>query len=138
MENASKKGYGIIARMPLQFGLLTGKFTEDATFAKDDHRNFRLTKEIISNTNKILEQNVWPLCAKYNISKTSLALSFILSFDAVSTVIPGIRTPQHAIDNTKDIVRLEKNDVEHLTELYETHPIAIGWKEIVGLMEKQG
>ena len=133
MKVAHEKGYGVIARMPLQFGLLTGKFKEDATFAKDDHRNFRLTKEIISKTNTILENEVWDLCKKYNTSKPSLALSFILSFDSVSTVIPGIRTAQHAIDNTKDIIRLEKTDVEHLKELYDTH-----WKEIVGLMEKQG
>ena len=133
MAAANKNGYGIIARMPLQFGLLTGKFKEDATFAKDDHRNFRLTKEIISKTNKILEGTVWLLCEKYNISNTSLALSFILSFNTVSTVIPGIRTPQHAIDNTTDLIRLDKDDVEHLKELYNTD-----WKEIVGLMEKQG
>ncbi|HUS01261.1 MAG TPA: aldo/keto reductase [Chitinophagaceae bacterium] len=133
MDEVHKKGYGVIARMPLQFGLLTGKFTEDSTFAKDDHRNFRLTKEIISRTNKILEQNVWTLCEKYNTSKTSLALSFILSFDPVSTVIPGIRTPQHAIDNTKDIIRLDKIDMEHLKGLYNSH-----WKEIVELMEKLG
>ena len=133
MEAANKKGYGIIARMPLQFGLLTGKFTGDAKFSDDDHRKFRLTKEIISKTNKILEENVWALCNKYNISKTSLALSFILSFESVSTVIPGIRTAQHAIDNTKDIIRLDKNDVKLLTELYNSH-----WKEIVDMMEKQG
>jgi aryl-alcohol dehydrogenase-like predicted oxidoreductase len=132
MEQGHKKGYGIIARMPLQFGLLTGKFKEDATFAKDDHRHFRLTKEIISKTNKILGDKVWVLCEKYNISKTSLALSFILSFDTVSTVIPGIRTPQHAIDNT-NIIRLDKSDVDHLTELYNSD-----WKAIVDLMEKQG
>ena len=133
MEAANKKGYGIIARMPLQFGLLTGKFTEDAKFSDDDHRKFRLTKEIISKTNKILEQKVWMLCEKYNISKTSLALSFILSFESVSTVIPGIRTAQHAIDNTKDIIRLDKNDVDHLIALYNSD-----WKEIVDMMEKQG
>jgi aryl-alcohol dehydrogenase-like predicted oxidoreductase len=133
MEASHGKGYGVIARMPLQFGLLTGKFTEDATFAKDDHRSFRLTKEIISRTNKILEQKVWTLCEKYNTSKTSLALSFILSFDPVTTVIPGIRTPQHAIDNTKGIMTLDKNDVEYLTGIYNSD-----WKEIVELMEKQG
>ena len=133
METAHRKGYGIIARMPLQFGLLTGKFTEDATFAKDDHRHFRLTKEIISKTNAILEDNVWTLCKKYNISKTSLALSFILGFDEVSTVIPGIRTPQHVMENTKDIIRLDKSDKEHLTTLYDEK-----WKDIVALMEKQG
>jgi aryl-alcohol dehydrogenase-like predicted oxidoreductase len=133
MEDANKKGYGIIARMPLQFGLLTGKFTKDAEFADDDHRKFRLTKEIISQTNKILEDSVWELCKKYNISKTSLALSFILGFDSVSTVIPGIRTPQHAIDNTACIIKLERKDLEHLKELYNSD-----WKEIVSLMEKQG
>ncbi len=133
MEEADSKGYGIIARMPLQFGLLTGKFKEDANFAEDDHRKFRLTKEIISRTNKILDEKVWTLCEKYNITRTSLALSFILSFDIVSTVIPGIRTPQHAIDNTTNIIRLDKNDVEHLKELYNSD-----WKEIVDLMEKQG
>jgi aryl-alcohol dehydrogenase-like predicted oxidoreductase len=133
MEEANKKGYGIIARMPLQFGLLTGKFSEDATFADDDHRKFRLTKEIISQTNKILEDKVWELCKKYNISKTSLALSFILSFTSVSTVIPGIRTPQHAIDNTTCIIKLERKDLEHLKELYSSD-----WKEIVSIMEKQG
>ena len=133
MEAAHKKGYGIIARMPLQFGLLTGKFTEDATFAKDDHRHFRLTGEIISKTNAILKDSVWTLCKKYNVSKPSLALSFILSFDAVSTVIPGIRTSQHVVENTKGIIRLEKTDKDHLTALYDEK-----WKDIVALMEKLG
>lgn len=133
MEEGHKKGYGIIARMPLQFGLLTGKFKEDATFAKDDHRNFRLTKEIISKANKILEEKVWELCEKYGISKTSMALNFILSFGSVSTVIPGIRTPQQAIDNTKNIVRLNKKDVEYLKQLFNSD-----WKEIIDLMERQG
>jgi aryl-alcohol dehydrogenase-like predicted oxidoreductase len=133
MEAAHKNGYGVIARMPLQFGLLTGKFTEDATFDKDDHRSFRLTKEIISKTNDILLDKVWPLCEKYNISKTALALSFILSFEEVSTVIPGIRTAQHAIDNTKGIVKLDKNDVEMLKGLYEER-----WVEVVEMMRKAG
>ncbi len=132
MELANKNGYGIIARMPLQFGLLTGKFSNKEKFSKDDHRNFRLTEEILTSSNEILEKKIWQLCNKYNISKTSLALSFIVSFDSVSTVIPGIRTPQHAIDNTKDIIRLDKNDVDYLKELYNSD-----WKEIVELMEKQ-
>ena len=37
MEEAGKSCYGIIARMPLQFGLLTGKFKEDTEFAKDQN-----------------------------------------------------------------------------------------------------
>jgi aryl-alcohol dehydrogenase-like predicted oxidoreductase len=131
MEKAYENGYGVIARMPLQFGLLTGKFSSDTEFTKDDHRSFRLTKEIIEKSNKILDEKIWPLCDKYGISKTSLALSYILSFDSVSTVIPGIRTVQHAVENTK-IVRLDKHDVLFLKELYKTD-----WEEIVQLMEKQ-
>ncbi len=76
---------------------------------------------------------MWTLCNKYNISKTSLALSFILSFESVSTVIPGIRTAQHAIDNTKDIIKLNNADGDLLKGMYESD-----WKEVVAMMEKQG
>ena len=133
MEAANKKGYGIIARMPLQFGLLTGKFTEDAKFLDDDHRKFRLTKEIISKTNKILEEKVWILCKKYNISKTSLALSYILSFDSVCTVIPGIRTPQHVKDNTSGLIKLDAKDLQIIEE-YGKNDLA----ELMKLIQAQG
>jgi aryl-alcohol dehydrogenase-like predicted oxidoreductase len=133
MLDAGKKGYGIIARMPLQFGLLTGKFSDEEKFSDDDHRKFRLTKEIIIRSNEILNEKIWPICSKYKISKTSLALSFILIFEDVSTVIPGIRTPGHATENITDIVHLDKNDVDYLKQLYTSD-----WKEIVDLMEKQG
>jgi aryl-alcohol dehydrogenase-like predicted oxidoreductase len=133
MEIAAKNGYGIIARMPLQFGLLTGKFSSESTFAKDDHRHNRLTKEIITSANDILNQKVWNLCQKYGVNKTSLALSFILSFDSVSTVIPGIRTAQHAIDNTSDFIQLDEEDVAYLKMLYTTD-----FKDLLTLIEKQG
>lgn len=133
MESASANGYGIIARMPLQFGLLTGKFSADSTFEKDDHRHTRLTTEIITTANNLLEKKVWALCEKYKISKTALALSFILSFESVSTVIPGIRTAQHAIDNTKDVVKLDEEDVEYLKTLYHTD-----FENLLDLIQKQG
>ncbi|RYF78502.1 MAG: aldo/keto reductase, partial [Chitinophagaceae bacterium] len=46
IKKAAASGYGVIARMPLQFGLLTGKFSSQSSFAADDHRSFRLTPEI--------------------------------------------------------------------------------------------
>jgi aryl-alcohol dehydrogenase-like predicted oxidoreductase len=133
MEKAAQNGYGVIARMPLQFGLLTGKFSSESTFAKDDHRHTRLTKEIIASANKVLDQKIWILCEKYGISKTSLALSFILSFNSVSTVIPGIRTAQHAIDNTTGIVQLEEGDVNYLKSLFNSD-----LNELLALIVKQG
>lgn len=133
MQKAKTQGYGVIARMPLQFGLLTGKFTVNADFAADDHRSFRFNKDILRDSLKALENIVWPLCEKYSINKTSLALSYILSYDAVSTVIPGIRTPQHAIDNTAGIKRLANEDIELIEHAFTTYFAAV-----VDLMEKQG
>lgn len=109
LKMAAAKGYGIIARMPLQFGLLTGKFDTAFQFATNDHRNKRITKEIVTATNQTLE-NVWQLCAKYNCTKTQLALSYLLSYAAVSTIIPGIRTVGHVTDNTSGLFQLAEED----------------------------
>lgn len=133
VKTAGKNGYGIIARMPLQFGLLTGKFSAETNFTADDHRSFRFNKEILNNSLKILDEKIWPLCNKYNISKTSLALSYILSYGEVSTVIPGIRTPQHAVDNTAGITKLAGEDMMLIEDVF-TNDFAA----VVGLMEKQG
>ncbi len=132
IRKADKRGYGIIARMPLQFGLLTGKFSPKTTFEKDDHRSFRLTTEVISKCLECLK-DVWLLTEKYKISKTCLSLSFCVSFPEISTVIPGIKTPKQAIENTSNIVQLEEKDLTFIRELYQ-HKIF----EAVEIMEKQG
>ncbi len=116
IKNTSLAGYGIIARMPLQFGLLTGKFDQGVSFSDNDHRKNRLTKEVVETANTALEP-VWQLCKKYSINKTQLALSYILSYDEVSTIIPGIRTSTHAESNTTGFVRLEKADMELIEQL---------------------
>ncbi len=118
LDKAAKQGMGVIARMPLQFGVLTGKFTKETRFGPDDHRSFRLPPDILGRTLDALEK-VWPLTEKYGCSKTELSLSFILSFDAVSTVIPGIKTPHQARENTSGIVRLSDEDRDYITSLYE-------------------
>ena len=88
VKRASALEYGIIARMPLQFGLLTGKFDSGGDFPVNDHRKNRLTKEVI-DAYKVSMKPVWLLCEKYNLTKTELALSYILGFPQISTVIPG-------------------------------------------------
>ncbi len=133
IKSAKEHGYGVIARMPLQFGLLTGKLKPDAQFAPDDHRSFRFNREILETTLATLENTIWPLCQKYEISKTALALSFILSYEEISTVIPGIRTSFHAIDNTTGIIQLEKEDIILIETAYCKH-----FAHVVDLMEQQG
>jgi aryl-alcohol dehydrogenase-like predicted oxidoreductase len=117
VDRAHKAGYGVIARMPLQFGLLTGKFTKATTFPDDDHRVFRLPPDILDESLDALEK-VWPIADKYGITKTGLAMSFILSFEGVSTVIPGIKTPEQAEKNTSGIVKLSDEDRDRIRSLY--------------------
>ena len=116
IKKAAAKGYGIIARMPLQFGLLSGKFTEATTFPETDHRHNRLTPDVIKEANEAL-QPVWQLCAHYGITETQLALSYILSYSEVSTVIPGIRTKAHVQQNTTGLVSLDKLDMDRIEKL---------------------
>jgi len=133
IEEAGNKGYGIIARMPLQFGLLTGKFNKDSKFGIDDHRHNRLTPEILSATISFLEEKVWPEAIKLNITKTDLALKFILGCSQVSTAITGIRTPAHVEQNTIDTKGLPQDVLEYLLTLYGHELITI-----MDLMEKSG
>ncbi|MCX8104948.1 MAG: aldo/keto reductase [Ignavibacterium album] len=119
IETASEKGYGIIARIPLQFGLLTGKFTKETKFDKNDHRSFRLNPEFLSELLDALE-DVWKISEKYKVDKVTFALSFIMNHKGVSTVIPGIKTPEQAIKNTQPLVEISKEDLDSIHQLFET------------------
>ncbi len=131
IKEANKNGYGIIARMPLQFGLLTGKFDKNTKFEKNDHRAFRLTHEILSESLDQLE-DVWKIAEKYKISKTSFSLRFVLALHEVSTVIPGIKTPEQAVMNTTDLVKILEDDFESLREVYKEKLF-----KVVEMMQKQ-
>ncbi len=132
LKLAARAGFGVIARMPLQFGLLTGKFTGNSSFETSDHRGFRLTREIIEQTNKKLEEKVWPEAKKLNMSKASLALSYVLTHPEISTIIPGIRTRDQAKLNTSGLRQLQPELVKQFE-----HP-EMKWEEIVQLLERQG
>jgi aryl-alcohol dehydrogenase-like predicted oxidoreductase len=132
IKKSNEMGYGIIARMPLQFGLLTGKFNKDTKFEKNDHRAFRLTPEILSKSLDYLDE-VWKKAEQDNISKTSFSLSFILSFSEVSTIIPGIKTPEQAILNTSGLQSLSDDDLNYIQNLYKEKLY-----ELVDLMERKG
>jgi len=118
IKTASEKDYGIIARIPLQFGLLTGKFNKETRFNKNDHRFFRLEPKFLSDLLEALE-DVLPLAEKYNVDKTTFALSFILNHTGVSTVIPGIKTPEQAEKNTKPIISISEEDMNFIHQLFE-------------------
>ncbi len=118
ITEAAKKGYGVIARIPLQFGLLTGKFNKQTRFSKNDHRFFRLKPEFLSELLDSLD-DVWKISENYNADKTTFALSFIMNHSDVSTVIPGIKTPEQAEKNTKKLVKIKEDDMKILYQLFE-------------------
>lgn len=132
IKEAGESGYGIIARMPLQFGLLTGKYNTDTRFPPDDHRSFRLYPELLRRSLQSLRP-VWPLAEQLKISPLTLSLRFILSFPEISTVIPGMRTPGQVADNVRDIEPLPDKVRKELQELYSKE-----LKELVVEMEKSG
>lgn len=118
IETASHKGYGIIARIPLQFGLLTGKFTKETRFSEDDHRSFRLKPEFLSELIDSLD-DVWKISEKYKVDKVTFALIFIMNHNGVSTVIPGIKTPEQAIQNTQKLINISREDLDLIHQLFE-------------------
>jgi len=132
LKSSAENGYGIIVRMALQFGLLTGKFDDGINFSENDHRKNRLTKDVIDASTNALSQ-VWALCKKYNCSKTQLALSYILSYPEVSTIIAGIRTAEQVQLNTTGLFQLNSNDRSMIEQLGAT-----SFVQVMDLIQKQG
>ena len=132
LKRSAGSGYGIIVRMALQFGLLTGKFDKEANFSANDHRKNRLTKDVIDASNTALIP-VWALCKKYNCTKTQLALSYILSYPEVSTIIAGIRTAEQVQLNTTGLFHLDGDDRLVIEQLGATDLL-----QVMDLIKKQG
>jgi aryl-alcohol dehydrogenase-like predicted oxidoreductase len=87
---AKEKGYGIIARVPLASGLLSGKFHTNTIFPADDVRQNFLTPKRLEEVIPRVDE-VKSIIGGATRSLTESAIQFILAHDAVSTTIPGAR-----------------------------------------------
>jgi aryl-alcohol dehydrogenase-like predicted oxidoreductase len=105
---AKLKQVGILARVPLASGLLTGKFKADTRFADDDHRNFNRQGERFDRGEtfsgvdyEVALQAVEEIRALVpaGMSMSQFALRWILMFDAVTCAIPGGKRPTQVADN---------------------------------------
>lgn len=111
---AKEKGYGVIARVPLASGLLTGKFGPSTVFSADDVRQNFLTPRRLEEALPRVDE------AKSIIGGTARtlaegALRFILANDAVHTTIPGMRNIHQVETNTAaDEVRIPQEVVDKL------------------------
>jgi aryl-alcohol dehydrogenase-like predicted oxidoreductase len=105
---AAARGVGIIVRVPLASGLLSGRYTAETAFAADDHRSFNRRGEAFDvgetfggvpfEVGLDAVEELRPLVPE-GATLAQLALRWILMFDAVSTVIPGARSPEQARAN---------------------------------------
>lgn len=96
---AEKYGIGIIARIPILFGFLAGKFNRETCFGEGDHRRFNLSPEKIEKYLNDLE-NYEPIYMTHpEYTKAQLSLGFCISHPAVSTAIPGGKTPAQVAEN---------------------------------------
>jgi aryl-alcohol dehydrogenase-like predicted oxidoreductase len=95
---AKQRGFGVIARVPLASGLLTGKYREGTVFPADDIRqNFLTPRRLTEVTQRVDEVKSIIGGAARSISEG--ALRFVLASDAVSSAIPGARTSRQVESN---------------------------------------
>ncbi|MBN2279857.1 MAG: aldo/keto reductase [Candidatus Marinimicrobia bacterium] len=96
---AETYGIGVIVRIPLLFGFLTGKFDKNTQFSPEDHRSMNLSSEKLEKYLLDLKK-MEPLYEKYKKqTKAQLALRFCISPSAAHVAIPGAKTQQQVLDN---------------------------------------
>jgi aryl-alcohol dehydrogenase-like predicted oxidoreductase len=108
LAEAAKRQVGILARVPLASGLLTGKLRPDTAFAADDHRSFNREGQAFDKGETLsgvpyeaglaAVEELRPLVPP-GASLTQVALRWILMFDGVTSAIPGARTAAQAREN---------------------------------------
>ncbi|MBI3615671.1 MAG: aldo/keto reductase [Candidatus Omnitrophica bacterium] len=121
LEMAQERGCAVIARTPLCFGFLTGKYAPDARFQSSDHRSSWPPAQI----------GLWarapelfaPVRVKNRCSNTQMALRFCLSYPAISTVIPGMMKAKHVVENVSATALgpLDTEDLMSAERIYQTN-----------------
>jgi aryl-alcohol dehydrogenase-like predicted oxidoreductase len=105
---AREAGVGIIARVPLASGLLSGRYTEQTQFAADDHRSYNRHGEAFDVGETFsgvdYEQGVqaareFAALVPEGATPAQAALAWVIAQDGVTTVIPGARNPEQARAN---------------------------------------
>src|SRR5215831_8298765 len=115
---AQRENIGILARVPLERGVLTGRFKSTTEFAQKDWRRGVFSEEGLAQTHAAVEKLEFLVKGEVpNLAQA--ALRFILSNPTVSTVIPGIRTVRQVETNIAVSGKmLPTEDVTKLRDLY--------------------
>lgn len=129
-EKAQARDVGILARVPMASGLLTGKMSKESTFAADDHRQFNRQGEAFDKGETFSGVDfeaglkavdaLRPLVPK-GATMAQFALRWILMHSAVSCAIPGARNVAQAEDNAaaSDLDELSESSMGAIRSVYQ-------------------
>lgn len=129
---ALKRNVGVIARVPLASGLLSGKMNRDTTFSANDHRRYNRHGEAFDvgetfsgidfGTGLAAVDELKALLPP-GATMAQLALKWILMFDAVSVAIPGAKNTTQAADNAAaaDLPELSAETMAAVADVYDRY-----------------
>ena len=127
---AKRRGVGILARVPLASGMLTGKMTPATTFARDDHRSFNRHGQAFDRgetfsgvdyeTGLAAVEELRPLVPPGS-TMAEMALRWILMSDMVTSTIPGAKRPSQAEDNihAAELPPLSDATMQQIRDIYD-------------------
>jgi len=129
-REARRRKVGIIVRVPLASGLLTGRMGARTRFARDDHRSYNRNGEAFDRGETFagvdFEEGLRAVeelkeAAPRGMTMSQFALRWILMSDAVSCVIPGAKRPQQVEENCRaaDLGRIPGSTMRRVREIYE-------------------
>lgn len=127
---AAEAGVGIIARVPLASGLLSGKYRADTVFAENDHRNFNRHGESfdVGETFSGVDYETGVEAAREftalvpdGVTPAQAALRWVVQQPGVTTVIPGARNVEQATANSAaaDVPALSDDTLAAIADLYD-------------------
>jgi aryl-alcohol dehydrogenase-like predicted oxidoreductase len=131
-QEARRREVGILARVPLASGLLTGKMTRQTSFSEDDHRHYNRYGQAFDRgetfsgvdyeTGLDAVEELRSLVPE-GATMAQLALRWILMFDAVSCAIPGAKRPDQAEDNIRaaDLPPLSEDQMARVQAVYDKY-----------------
>jgi aryl-alcohol dehydrogenase-like predicted oxidoreductase len=130
IPQAHENGVGLLVRLPLASGLLTGKFSKDHVFEEDDHRNFNENGEAFNVGEtfaglgfkkgvELAEQLKW--IAEGRNSMASASLRWILDQKEITAIIPGFKNLKQVQDNlsTLETKSFTAEEQQRLQRFYE-------------------
>ena len=135
-QQAKRRGVGILARVPLASGLLTGKLAPGTKFEASDHRKYNRRGESFDRgetfagvdyeTGLRAIEEIRPLVPA-DLTLAQFALRWILMFDAVSTTIPGAKTAAQAEENARasEAGALSEGTIGKIREIYDSRVRAL-------------